>query len=285
MIPTEKPLIELLKEHLQGDLHDLPVFNAVAVKLQQMLARHDFRIDDIVNMIGEDQSLASQVLRVANSSYYAGLSSISTIKDAIVRLGAQEVVNMVMIASQYEMYHSENEHLNSSMQKLWDHSLACATGAKWLAKKTGYVHLAAESFMGGLLHDIGQLALLKVLDEIHRNKESKAPLSNTLITEILVRMHEDVGYQLMKSWSLPEAYGSISANHHKEDFDGNDILLVLVRLSDKACKKVGKSLHPDASISLVASTEAQFLATKEMALAELEIIVEDAGTTDIGLTV
>ena len=277
MIPTEKPLIELIKEHLQGDLQGLPVFNSVAVKLQQMLAHREFKIDDIIDMVSEDQSLASQVLKVANSSYYAGLSSIATIKDAIVRLGAQEVANMVMMASQYEMYHSENEYLNSSMQKLWVHSLACATGAKWLAKKTGYVSLAAECFMGGLLHDIGQLALLKVLDDIHRNKESKAPFSNTLISEILDRMHEDIGYQLMKSWSLPEAYSSIAVNHHKEDYDGNDILLVIVRLSDKACKKVGKSLHPDASISLVASTEAQFLATKEMTLAELEIIVEDSG--------
>ena len=281
MTSTEKPLIELIKEHLQGDLTGLPVFNSVAVKLQQMLARRDFKIDDIIEMVSEDQSLASQVLRVANSSYYAGLSSIATIKDAIVRLGAQEVANMVMMASQYEMYHSENEFLNSSMQKLWAHSLACATGAKWLAKKTGYVNLAAESFMAGLLHDIGQLALLKVLDDIHRNKESKAPFSNTLISEILDRMHEDVGYQLMKSWSLPEAYCSISINHHKDDFDGNNILLLLVRLSDKACKKVGKALTPDSSISLVSTAEAQYLATKEMTLAELEIIVEDAGELQI----
>ena len=277
MIPIEKPLIELIKEHLQGDLQDLPVFNSVAVKLQQMLARREFKIDNVIEMISEDQSLSSQVLKVANSSYYAGLSSIATIKDAIIRLGAQEVANMVMMASQYEMYHSENEYLNNSMQKLWIHSLACATGAKWLAKKTGYAPLAAESFMGGLLHDIGQLALLKVLDDIHRNKESKAPLSDTLINEILDRMHEDVGYQLMKSWCLPDAYCSIAINHHKEDFDGNDILLVIVRLSDKACKKIGKSLHPDASMSLVSLAEAQFLGTKEMTLAELEIIVEDAG--------
>ena len=281
MNSTEKPLIELIKEHLQGDLQGLPVFNSVAVKLQQMLARRDFKINDIIDMVSEDQSLASQVLKVANSSYYAGLSSIATIKDAIVRLGAQEVANMVMMASQYEAYHSENEYLNSLMQKLWIHSLACATGAKWLAKKSGYVNLAAESFMGGLLHDIGQLALLKVLDDIHRNKESKAPFSDTLINEILDRMHGDVGYHLMKSWSLPESYCSIAVNHHKEFFDGNDILLVIVRMSDKACKKVGKSLHPDASVSLVSSTEAQFLATKELILAELEIIVEDSGELQI----
>jgi HD-like signal output (HDOD) protein len=277
MNTADKPLVELIKEHLQKDLQGLPVFSSVAVKLQQMLARREFKIDDVIDMISEDQSLASQVLRVANSSYYAGLSSIATIKDAIVRLGAQEIANMVMMASQYEMYHSENEFLNSSMQKLWSHSLSCATGAKWLAKKTGYVNLAAESFMGGLLHDIGQLALLKVLDDINRNKESKVPFSETLISEILIRMHEDVGYQLMKSWSLPEAYSSISINHHKDDFDGNDILLVLVRLSDKACKKIGKALYPDPSLSLVSSLEAQYLATKEITLAELEIVVEDAG--------
>jgi putative nucleotidyltransferase with HDIG domain len=281
MIPAEKPLIELIKEHLQGDLQGLPVFNSVAVKLQQMLARREFKMEEVIEMISEDQSLASQVLRVANSSYYAGLSSIATIKDAIVRLGAQEVANMVMMASQFELYRSENEFLNSSMQKLWAHSLACATGAKWLAKKTGYANLAAESFMGGLLHDIGQLALLKVLDDICRNKETKATFSETLINEIIDRMHEEVGYNLLKSWSLPEVYCSVAANHHKDDFDGNDILLVIVRLSDMACKKAGKSLNPDASLSLVSSPEVQFLGIKEMALAELEIIIEDSGELNI----
>lgn len=281
MISTEKPLIELINEHLQSDLQDLPVFNSVAVKLQQMLARREFKIEDVIDMISEDQSLASQVLKVANSPYYAGLSSIATIKNAIVRLGAQEVANMVMMASQYELYQSKNEYLNNSMQQLWAHSLACATGAKWLAKKTGYIHLAAESFMGGLLHDIGKLALLKVLDDIDRNKESKTAFSETLISEILDRMHEDVGYRLMKSWSLPEAYCSIAVNHHKDDFDVNDILLVLVRLSDKACKRVGKSLQPDTSLSLVSTQEALLLGVKEMTLAELEITVEDAGELQI----
>ena len=277
MSSTEKPLIELLNERLQGDLQNLPVFNSVAVKLQQMLARRDFRIDEIIEMINEDQSLASQVLRVANSSYYAGLSSIGTIKDAVVRLGAQEVANMVMMASQYGLFRSENDHINSIMQKLWDHSLACATGAKWLAKKTGYVNLATECFMGGLLHDIGKLALLKVLDDLYRNNEAKVAFSETLINEIIDRMHGDVGQRLMKSWSLPEAYCSIAVNHHKDDFDGNDILLVIVRLADKACTKTGKSLQPDPALSLISSPEVQFLGLKEIALAELEITVEDIG--------
>lgn len=274
---TEKPLMELIKEHLAGDLQGLPVFHSVAVQLQQMLASRNFHMDKVIEMISEDQSLAGQVLKVANSPFYAGLSEIATIKDAIIRLGAQEVANLVMMASQFELYQSKNEILNGKMQELWEHSLACATGAKWLAMKTGYSSLAAECFMAGLLHDIGQLALLKVLDDIDRRKETSAAFSETLITEILKRMHEEVGYRLLKSWSLPDAYCSVAINHHKTEFNGNDILLIIVRLADLTCKKVGKSLQPDPTVSVFATSEAHYLGVKEITMAELEIVVEDAG--------
>jgi putative nucleotidyltransferase with HDIG domain len=275
---TEKPLMQLIDEHLEGDLHELPVFHSVAVKLQQMLSRRDFHIEDIIEQISEDQSLSGQVLKVANSSFYTGLSKVATIKDAVVRLGAQEIANLAMMASQLEYYKSENSIIHSYMQGLWSHALSCAVGAKWLARKSGYVNLNAEAFMGGLLHDIGKLALLKILDDIHRNHETNATLSETLINEVLDRMHEAVGLRLLQSWSLPESYCNIAVNHHRTDFDGNDILLVIVRLANLACDKVGKSIHPKPEISLISAPEAQCLGVNEIILAELEIVTEDAGS-------
>jgi len=272
-----KPLVELITDRLAGDLSSLPVFHSVAVKLQQMLVSRDFRIEEVIRLISEDQSLSSQVLKVGNSSFYTGLSKVATIKDAVVRLGAQEIANLVMMASQVEQYRSGTPVLDAAMQRLWDHALSCATGAKWLALKTGYAQLATEAFMGGLLHDIGKLAIIKALDEILQTGGTKASVSEILINEILDTMHEDVGHRLMLSWSLPDSYCSIAVNHHKTDYDGNDILLVIVRLTDLACRKVGKSLRPDPSVALVGASEAQFLGIKEITLAELEIIVEDAG--------
>lgn len=274
---TGKPLVELIRDRLSGDLHGLPVFHSVAVQLQQMLANRDFRMEEVIRLIGEDQSLASQVLKVGNSSYYSGLSKVATIKDASIRLGAQEIANLVMMASQVELYRSSSPVLNDAMQRLWDHAQSCATGARWLASKTGYSSLATEAFMGGLLHDIGKLAVIKALDEIQHAGKTKVNVSETLINEVLDTMHEDVGHRLMLSWNLPETYCSIAINHHKPDYDGNDILLVIVRLADLACRKVGKSFRPDPSVALVGSSEAQFLGIKEITLAELEIIVEDAG--------
>jgi HD-like signal output (HDOD) protein len=273
----EKPLIRLIQEHLGGNLQELPVFNSVAVKLQQLLSSRSFDIDDIIELISEDQSLSGRVLKVANSSYYAGLTKIATIKDAIIRLGAQEIANMAMLASQFEFYNSSNETLNRMMQALWGHSLACAVGAKWLTRKAGYAGMAAESFMGGLMHDIGSLALLKVLDDILKNNETSVHFSDQLINEIIEAMHEEVGYNLMTSWNFPDFYCDIARNHHADEFDHSNILLVTVRLSNMACKKLGRSLHPsDPSVSLFSAPETHYLGLKEVALAELEIVIEDA---------
>lgn len=273
----EKPLIQLIEEHLSGDLHDLPVFHNVAAKLQQLLSTRSFEIDDIIELIGEDQSLSGRVLKVANSSYYAGLTKIATIKDAIIRLGAQEIANMAMLASQFECYQSTDETLNRAMQSLWGHALACAVGAKWIARKSGYPGLASEAFMGGLMHDIGKLALLKVLDDIRKNNETSASYSDQLVCEIMGAMHESVGYKLMKSWNFPDFYCDITNGHHKADFDQSNILLVAVRLANLACKKGGRAIGPaDLSLSLANAPEAYFLGLQEVALAELEIVIEDA---------
>jgi HD-like signal output (HDOD) protein len=280
---TEKPLVRLIQERLEGNLQELPVFHTVAVKLQQLLATRSFEIEDVIELISEDQSLAGRVLKVANSSYYAGLTKIATIKDAIIRLGAQEIANMAMLASQFEFYNSPDETLNRMMQNLWNHALACGVGAKWLTRKSGYPGMAAEAFMGGLMHDIGSLALLKVLDDILKNNETSVHFSDQLINEIMEAMHEEVGYTLMKAWNFPDFYCDIAKNHHAEEFDHSNILLVSVRLSNLACKKLGRSLHPaNPTIAIYSAPEAHFLGLKEVALAELEIIIEDADGIAVG---
>jgi HD-like signal output (HDOD) protein len=190
---------------------------------------------------------------------------------------------MAMLASQFEFYNSPNETLNRMMQNLWSHALACGVGAKWLTRKAGYPGMAAEAFMGGLMHDIGSLALLKVLDDILKSNETSVLFSDQLINEIIEAMHEEVGYTLMKAWNFPDFYCDIAHTHHTEEFNHSNILLVAVRLSNLACKKLGRSLHPaDPTISIFSAPEAHFLGLKEIALAELEIIIEDADGIAIG---
>jgi hypothetical protein len=50
-----------------------------------------------------------------------------------------------------------------------------------------------------------------------------------------------------------------------------------VRLANETCRKVGKDVKTYPDIALVACPEVQTLGIKEITLAELEIVVEDAG--------
>lgn len=274
---AEKPLVVLIEELLAENLQELPVFHSVAVRLQQLLASRTFEIEDVIELISEDQSLSGRVLKMANSSYYAGLTKISTIKDAIVRLGAQEIANMAMVASQFDNYNSPNELLNRLMKELWGHALSCAVGAKWLARKGGYPAMAAEAFMGGLMHDIGKLALLKLFDDLQQQRATTVTFTEQLIKEIMEAMHESVGFTLMKSWNFPDFYCDIAGKHHAQDWDQGNVLMATVRLANLTCRKLGRSLHPaDPSLSIFSTPESQFLGLKEIALVELEIVIEDA---------
>ncbi len=274
-----KSLVTLIQEHLSVNSHDVPVFHAVAIRLQQVLKKPNFSMEEVTQLIVADQGLTSQVLRLANSAFYAGLNKVTNIREAIVRLGAQEVANIAMMATQGNLYHSSNETVNRTMQVLWRHALGCAIGSKWLAGKTGYAHLAQEAFLAGLLHDVGKLFLLKVVEELGKAGKLTITVTPPLIAEVMQSMHVEQGYALMQRWNMPEIYCEVVRDHHLPEIKSTNMLLPLTRLVDQACNKLGIGMCPNPSLVLFATIEAQLLGAKEITLAELEIAIEDAMQT------
>ena len=274
---AEKLLVDMIHDRLSSRTLQLPVFHHVALKLMNVVAQEDYSIAQVAQMISEDQALSSHVLRLANSAFFGGLSKVTTIRDAIVRLGARQVMNIVTVVTQSQQYCTKDRTIAVYMQTLWKHSLGCALGTKWFAEKTGYKELAQEGLLAGLLHDIGQLFLLKVLEDM-QVAEPELVLSTPVILEVLQHMHVEQGTVLMQHWNIPELYGEIVRQHHADTYDPYNTLLVMVRLVDMACRKVGIGLHYEPSIVLATTAEARILGAKEVVLVELEIMLEDAMT-------
>ena len=269
-------IVEVVKERLASGSLSVPVFHAVALRLQQVLARPDYSIEEVHQLINADPGLASQVLRYSNSAFYAGLSKVSTIRDAIIRLGAKEVANLAMVTTQQDLYRSEDASFNAIMQTLWRHAFCCAVGSKWLAQKSGFAAQAQEAFLAGLLHDIGKLFLLKGMELVCREEELRRSATPAIVTEVLTSLHVEQGHQLMLQWHMPQIYCEVAAGHEDERWDHGNVLLAMVRLANIACRKLGIGIRSDQSLVLFASPEAQVLGLKEVSLAELEIVVEDA---------
>ena len=268
-------IVEVIKERVASGTLTIPVFHAVALKLQQVLARPEYDIKEVHQLLNADPAIATRVLRAANSSFYAGLSKVNTIREAIIRLGSKEVANLAMVTTQRDLYRSENIKFNAIMQTLWKHSFCCAMGSRWLAQKVGFGGQSQEAFLGGLLHDLGKLFLLKCLEDLSREERFNGGVIQPVLKEVLSTMHVEQGHQLMVQWHLPQIYADIVAGHQQERWDQGNVLLAMVRLSNLTCRKLGVGLNRDPSVLLFASAEAQILGLKETALAELEIIVED----------
>jgi HD-like signal output (HDOD) protein len=223
---------------------ELPVFNPVALDLLHMLAEPHTDIFDVVRTINEDQALAAQVLRMANSPSYMGRNKCETIKSAAIRLGANQITNLAMAASHASFHVSENPVVNDVLQELWLHSHASALGCKSVAMHTGQQHIADQAYMAGLLHDIGKLYLLKALERIIRNRELPIELEKGLLQNIFTEMHVEFGCRLMDQWNLPHIYRDIVAHHHDEHFDSSNILLAIVRMVNFNSRNFNLSLYP-----------------------------------------
>lgn len=269
------PLSLTIRRLLTNQPIDLPVFHPVALRLQHLLATPDFSFARVISLANEDQSLAGQILKMANSPLYIGRFRTETIKDAVIRLGAQQVCNLAMAASQAGLHVSENRVIDSFMQPLWLHSHACALGSRWLARSAGYPQHADQAYMAGLLHDIGKLYLLKALERLNQGGMAPAPMEGYLL-EMFDELHVEQGCRLMEHWNMPKVYYNVVANHHDENFDTTDIVLTAVRLVNKACKLKGIGLVVDPTIDLESEPEASLLQLTPEEIDELMEVLDDS---------
>jgi len=270
------PLSLTIRRLLTTQPIDLPVFHPIAIRLQQLLETPDFTMDKVVELANEDQSLAGQILKMANSTVYIGRVRTETIKDAVIRLGAQQVSNLAMAASQSSLHVSEDRVLNGFMQSLWLHSHACAVGCRWLARNAGYPQYADQAYMAGLLHDVGKLYLLKALERLNRMGVAQAALEEDLLLEIFAELHVEQGCRLMEHWNMPKVYYNVVANHHDDNFDTSDTVLTVVRLVNTACKQKGIGLLHDPTIDLETETETAMLQLTQDEIDDLLEVLDDS---------
>ena len=273
---TQSSLVGMIETYAAKERIKLPAFNATALRIQKEVAKEDPDSRLIERLIVSDQSLTGEVLRVSNSSFYKGLAQVATIRDSLIRLGNKEVSNIVTLVALQHNFESKIPLINQIMKKLWRHSVGCGIGANWLAKETRMEAISHETFIAGLLHDVGKLYILKVIDGMVASKEIDVPPSETVINEVMENLHNDQGYSLMQRWNLPEKYCLVARDHHMAEVDANNLLLILIRLANHMCHKLGIGLKNDPSIVLHATPEASQLQLSEVDLARLEVRLEDS---------
>ncbi len=271
---SKTSIIDMIKEQVKKQ-ESLPVLNPKGMEIQQEATKGVPDFKKLSALIRMDPTLTSQVLKTANSPFYRGLGDVETLKDAVIRLGQNEMVNIIMTTVLKQTFNTKIPLVKKYQTALWNHSVSCAVASSWLARHLAMEDLIAKAFIGGLLHDLGKLYLLTALEKIMESKPKGFAPSPQLIEKILTSLHADMGFDLLTKWNIPEQYRNIARDHHLEDFDATDILLPIIKMANIVCNKM-EANNPEEDLSGIASSrDADILGITEIGIAELEIALED----------
>lgn len=229
---------ETLAKHVDR-LDSMPSLPTVVAPLLRYLEQPLDTLDlqQVVDMISQDKSLAAQCLQMSNSPLFGRWQQIDSIRSAVVALGLQRMRDIVVSCSVLKLPCSNN---GFDPVVFWEHSLACALVSRRFATRIGFAD-PGKAYLGGLLHDLGILVNLwlvpaEFMQAFDAAKASGRPLHEAE-QEVLGFTHGESGRLLAERWRLSDDLAEVIAWHHEPTVGRVDAQLVaLVSLSDLLCR-------------------------------------------------
>ena len=181
----------------------------------------------IVDLLRIDPALSAEILRVSNSALYGLSRRVDNISHAIVILGTEAVKRLALTVALGRFSHSFLR--NQSLRICWDHSVACALIAEEIAVATGGAK--DRAYTGGLLHDVGRLALLACYPVEYGNLIVVARENDFDELECERQLfdidHCAAGEWLGHHWNLPGDIVEAISKHHTAEVNGNSLLSIV----------------------------------------------------------
>lgn len=187
----------------------VPVLPTVAHRVIDLASNPDSPLHTIASLVSKDQVIAARVLGMANSAYSSPLQNISTVTEAVVRLGSSAVRNVVLtvcLASRMQ----DPAVYGRRGRELAHHAVGTAYLARLTAERARVN--ADEAFLYGLLHDIGKLVILRQAHD--HQKRTRETIDPAIVELALLERHAALGARALRRWQLPDSLDEPVMFHH-----------------------------------------------------------------------
>ena len=142
----------------QSTAYQPPMLADVAARLIE-LSRRPFKPTEAHQLLERDPFFAGRVLQIAQSPVHGGTTGVTSLAEAVTRLGQSSLGPMFLLAAT-KMRIFRNRAYLKPMEQVHAHSFATAHLAKLLSRYTSVD--AQVAFTAGLIHDVGTVAAMMI---------------------------------------------------------------------------------------------------------------------------
>ncbi len=250
----------------------LPPMPHVVGQALKIIADPESSLEELAVVLAQDQSLLAMIIKVSNSALYSTGQEISSLQGAITKLGVNIVRSLVLTASTQSVFPKDDVKIGRFGKALWGHSKECGLAARRLAQAIAYAD-PEEAFVGGLLHDIGRLAILMgyseeyaEIDRLHCSGQKGLIQAEQ---DLLGFDHTVIGQMLAQKWHMPSALLACVEQHHRprEATDTFRTLANITAMADYLTAEVGK----DPELKVLDDWHGIQVVQRELGIEDLEL--------------
>lgn len=207
--PPKRKIIDQIVQRLKDDDFSLPPLSDVAEKVTKMVSQNTASVQQIAELIKHDPVITARLVSLSNSASYRGVKKCATLVDAITRIGLKDTSNYIWLFHNNSLFESRDKKLSEILLKLRDHSLASAECARLVAKHLRQKN-SDEYFYMGLMHDIGAVLILTIINEIHTDQDTP---DEHALNQACSTLRGQFSAALLKRWKMPEELQIVAQYH------------------------------------------------------------------------
>lgn len=193
------------RDDLIREARSLDPLPASSARLSQILSQEDWSLDEVAKIASLDQALTGRLLRAANSASSGSQTPITSVGQAVMRLGPSIVLPVALGQGVHSQMKDE--------EGLWRHSVGTALATE-VMRRAG-LKPPAGTFIAALVHDVGKLVLRRKLkrsgitltcqfqDEPWRDESDQLGID-----------HAELGGTIARTWELPGGIPEAVHHHH-----------------------------------------------------------------------
>ena len=267
-------------------LSDIPSLPSILSEASRLLQDPDVTSQQLARLIEKDQSITAKILRLVNSAFYGCQSRISDVNSAVVLMGFNTVRNAIISISVIKAFANIKDMEQFKVEDFWRHALAVAITSRHIAVQFNS-RATDESFVAGLLHDIGKVILSQwfrdlFVDSWKLARDTGIPFIQAE-NALSPLNHAQIGAHLAKKWRLPSDFAEAIRWHHSPHaFKLVKPVPAIVALSDAIVNRnsvsievATKGMFEDVNNDLASALEAH-IRTADQWHPSLESSIEEA---------